>query len=190
VDAIEGIRTDRLLLRPWRTEDLPAFAAMNADPKVMEHFPAALSKEESESAMARIVSHFATHGFGFWAVEVPGRAPFIGFIGLSIPRFVAHFTPCVEIGWRLAQEHWGRGYATEGARAALLDGFNRLDLDQIVSFSVPTNLRSRRVMEKLGMHTAPDDDFDHPLVPARHRLRRHLLYRLSRTETQPPRSKL
>ncbi len=159
---------------------------MNADPKVMEHFPALLSQKESESLMARIALHFVEHGFGFWAVEVPGTVPFIGFIGLGIPRFSAHFTPCVEIGWRLSSEHWGRGYATEGARAALQDGFQRLGLDEIVSFTVPANRRSRRVMEKLGMHSAPQDDFDHPLLPQGHPLRRHLLYRLSRSAASHP----
>jgi RimJ/RimL family protein N-acetyltransferase len=147
----------------------------------MEYFPAPLSRDESAASMARYRAHFAEHGFCFWAVERCADSRFVGAIGLSIPRFVAHFTPCVEIGWRLAREHWGRGYATEGARAALGDGFARLHLKEVVAFTVPPNLRSRRVMEKLGMRTAVEDDFDHPLLAPEHPLRRHLLYRLTRT---------
>jgi RimJ/RimL family protein N-acetyltransferase len=174
----EELRTERLLLRRWRPADLEPFAAMNADPQVMEHFPAPLSREESDAAAARIAAHFERHGFGLWAVEASSGAPFAGFIGLAIPRFEAHFTPCVEIGWRLAADHWGRGYATEGARAALAFGFESLRLEEIVSYTVPANLRSRRVMEKLGMTHDPSEDFDHPLLPEGHPLRRHVLYRM------------
>jgi RimJ/RimL family protein N-acetyltransferase len=174
-----SIRTPRLLLRPWRDEDLPAFAALNADPKVMEFFPKPLDRAESDALAARIRDHFARRGFGLWAVEVPGIADFIGFVGLAVPGFEAHFTPCVEVGWRLAREHWGRGCATEAARAALEFGFLRLGLDEIVSYTVPANRRSRGVMERLGMTRAPADDFDHPLLPEGHPLRRHVLYRAS-----------
>ncbi len=174
------ISTPRLLLRLWRDEDLPAFAAMNADPKVMEFFPKPLDRAESDAAAARIRDHFARRGFGLWAVEVPGVADFIGFVGLSVPTFEAHFTPCVEIGWRLACEHWGHGYATEVARAALDFGFQHLALDEIVSFTVPANLRSRRVMERIGMTYSPADDYDHPALPEGHPLRRHVLYRARR----------
>jgi RimJ/RimL family protein N-acetyltransferase len=176
----EELRTERLLLRRWRAQDRAPFAVINADPRVMEHFPALLSSEESDARIARIEAHFVQHGYGFWAVEIVGVAPFAGFIGMSIPRFEAHFTPCVEIGWRLAAEHWGRGFATEGARAALAFGFESLGLEQIVSSTVPANVRSRRVMEKLGMTHQPSDDFDHPLLPEGHRLRRHVLYRIGR----------
>ena len=117
------LRTDRLYLRRWSPSDRQPFAALNADPRVMEHFPAPLSLEDSDALAARIESHFEQHGFGLWAVEITDTAPFTGFIGISIPRFEAHFTPCVEIGWRLASEHWGCGYATEGARAVLAFGF-------------------------------------------------------------------
>ncbi len=178
----EGLRTKRLWLRPWRDGDLDAFASMNADPEVMEYFPAPLSRDESAASMARYRAHFDEHGFCFWAVELCGDSRFAGALGLSIPRFVAHFTPCVEIGWRLAREHWGRGYATEGAKAALRDGFARLGLEEIVAFTVPPNLRSRRVMEKLAMRRSVEDDFDHPLLAPEHPLRRHLLYRLSRAD--------
>jgi RimJ/RimL family protein N-acetyltransferase len=174
-------RTERLLLRQWRPEDRDPFAAMNADPRVMEHFPSLMSREESDASVDRIEKHFQDHGWGLWAVEVPGIAPFAGFIGLNIPRYEAHFTPCVEIGWRLAVDYWGQGYATEGARAALAFGFEELDLAEIVSYTVPGNLRSRRVMEKLGMKHDPGEDFDHPRVPAGHPLCRHVLYRLRRT---------
>ena len=131
--------------------------------------------------VARIEAHFDRHGFGLWAVEIPDVAPFAGFIGLSIPGFDAPFTPCVEIGWRLAAEHWGRGYATEGARAVLTFGFETLKLDEIVSITVPDNLRSRRVMERIGMVHDPADHFDHPVLPEGHRLRRHVLYRIGET---------
>lgn len=172
------LRTERLLLRRWREEDRAAFAALNADPRVMEHFPALLSREESDALASGIEARFAERGFGLWAVEVVGSAPFIGFIGLAVPRFEAVFTPCVEIGWRLAAEHWGYGYATEGARAALAFGFESLGLVEILSFTVPANARSRRVMESLGMTHDERDDFDHPLLPEGHRLRRHVLYRI------------
>ena len=132
--------------------------------------------------VARIRAHFARHGFGFWAVEVPGVAEFIGLVGLAVPRFEAHFTPCVEIGWRLARAHWGRGYATEAARAALDFGFRDLNLDEIVAFTVPTNRRSRAVMERIGMTRSAADDFDHPAIPEGHPLRRHVLYRARRPD--------
>lgn len=174
------IATSRLRLRQWRDEDLPAFAAMNADPRVMEHFPARLSRTESDAVVGRIREHFAKHGFGLWAVEVPAAAPFIGYVGLAVPRFEAHFTPCVEIGWRLAANHWGRGYATEAAAAVLDHAFARLGLDEVVSFTVAANRRSWMVMERLGMTRDPAEDFEHPGLPEGHPLRRHLLYRLSR----------
>jgi len=174
------LRTDRLLLRRWREADHAPFAALNADPRVMEHFPALLSPAETAERIGRIEAHFQQHGFGLWAVEIKGTTPFAGFVGLSIPQFAAPFMPCVEIGWRLAADYWGRGYATEGARAAVAFGFGELNLDEIVSFTVPANVRSRRVMEKLGMTHDPAEDFEHPLLPAGHALRRHVLYRLPR----------
>ena len=174
----EEILTERLRLRRWRDEDRAPFAAMNADPRVMEHFPALLSREESDARCAGIEAHFEEHGYGLWAVEVIDNASFAGFIGLGQPRFEAHFTPCVEIAWRLAADHWGRGFATEGARAAINFGFEHLGLKEILSSTVPGNARSRRVMEKLGMTHNEQDDFDHPLLPPGHRLSRHVLYRL------------
>jgi RimJ/RimL family protein N-acetyltransferase len=142
--------------------------------------PAPLSQDESDAAAARIEAHFDRHGFGLWGVEICGVSMFAGFIGLAAPRFEAKFTPCVEIGWRLAAEHWGRGYATEGARAALAFGFEVLGLEEIVSFTVSRNLRSRRVMEKLGMTSKAEDDFEHPMLPEGHPLRAHVLYRIAR----------
>jgi RimJ/RimL family protein N-acetyltransferase len=174
------VTTARLILRPWRDEDVPAFAALNADPEVMEHFPNTLDRAESDTRVEGIRAHFARHGFGLWAVEVPGVAPFIGFVGLSIPTFEAPFTPCVEIGWRLARAFWGQGYATEAARAVLKFGFETLCLAEIVSYTVPANRRSRAVMERIGMTRDPLADFDHPLLPEGHPLRRHVFYRVGR----------
>jgi RimJ/RimL family protein N-acetyltransferase len=180
------IRTVRLHLRLWRDEDLPAFAALNADPRVMEFLPKPLDRAESDGRVARICDHFARHGFGLWAVEIPGVADFVGFVGLSVPDFETHFTPCVEVGWRLAHEHWGKGYATEAARAAVAFGFQRLTLDEIVSFTVPANRRSRGVMERIGMTRTSADDFDHPSLPEGHPLRRHVLYRYRAIRRQEP----
>lgn len=174
------LATARLRLRPWRPEDLPPFAAMNADPRVMEHFPKILTSEESNRQAAGISDHMQKHGFGLWAVEAVDVADFVGFVGLSIPGFQAHFTPCVEVGWRLAFEHWGHGYATEAARAAVDCGFRRFGLEEIVSFTVPANWRSRGVMERLGMTRSAADDFDHPRLLPGHPLRPHVLYRLKR----------
>jgi RimJ/RimL family protein N-acetyltransferase len=175
------LRTSRLLLRRWRPEDREPFVALNSDPQVMEHFPGLYAPEESDRMIARIEAHFHERGYGLWAVEIIGVAPFAGFIGLNVPRFVAHFTPCVEVGWRLAAEHWGQGYATEGAQAALAFGFHHLGLEEIVSFTVPENQRSRRVMEKIGMVHDTAGDFEHPLLPEGHPLRRHVLYRIARS---------
>ncbi len=175
---MSALRTPRLLLRQWRPEDRKPFADMNADARVMEFFPSVSTREESDGAIDMIQKTIETRGFGFWAVEIPGVTPFAGFIGLTNPRFDAHFTPCVEIGWRLAPAYWNRGYATEGARAALEFGFGDLALREIVAFTVPTNVRSRRVMEKLGMTYDPADDFDHPRIATGHPLCRHVLYRV------------
>jgi RimJ/RimL family protein N-acetyltransferase len=174
---IAELRTARCRLRTWRDDDLEPFAALNADPRVMEHFPALLSRAETSQMIERIRAHFDEHGFGLWALEIDGALA--GAVGLNRPTYQAPFTPCVEVGWRLAHAFWGRGYATEAARAALAYGFEQLALDEIVSLTVPANQRSRHVMEKLGMRHAARDDFDHPLVPDGHRLKRHVLYRLA-----------
>ena len=173
--------TGRLILRRWRPSDREPFARMNADPRVMEHFPAPLSRAESDQLVNRIESHFAARRFGLCAAELRDKRTFIGYIGLAVPSFEARFTPCVEIGWRLDVAHWGRGLATEGAREMVRYAFEELGLDQLVSMTVPANIRSRRVMEKLGMTRDPRDDFDHPNLPPGHPLRRHVLYRLRRS---------
>ncbi|MBL8673403.1 MAG: GNAT family N-acetyltransferase [Rhodospirillales bacterium] len=183
-----SLETARLRLRPWAARDLAPFAAMNADPRVMEHFPGTLTRAESDALVARIEEHFVRHGFGLWAIEVAADGAFAGFTGLAVPRFEAPFTPCVEIGWRLAPAHWGQGYATEAAQAALAFGFKTAGLEEIVSFTVPANLPSRRVMERLGMTRRPEDDFDHPALPSGHELRRHVLYRLRRADWARPSS--
>ena len=174
------LTTKRLRLRLWRDEDLVAFAALNADPRVMRYMPRLLSRAESDASARRIMEHFSRHGFGLWALEVIGVAEFIGFTGLSVPPFEAHFSPCVEISWRLAHAFWGFGYATEGSRAARDYGLNQLGLKRLVSFTVPANHRSRKVMERLGMSHSPKDDFEHPLLPGGHPLRPHVLYQLAR----------
>jgi RimJ/RimL family protein N-acetyltransferase len=179
--------TARLRLRQWREEDLAPFAALNADPDVMEFFPKVLTRAESDAVAGRIRDHFARHGFGLWAVEAPGIADFLGFVGLAVPSFEAHFTPCVEIGWRLARPHWGHGYATEAATAALAFGFGDRALEEIVAFTVPANIPSRRVMGRLGMRRLPSDDFEHPAIPEGHPLRSLVLYRLRRADWQPRR---
>lgn len=174
------LRTPRLRLRRWREEDLAPFAALNADSRVAEFLPKPLSREESDSLARRCDAFFDKHGYGLFAVEVPGVADFIGFTGLAKPSFEAPFMPAVEVGWRIAAEFWGSGYATEGARAALRFGFQDCDLDEIISFTVPANRRSRAVMERLGLPHCEADDFDHPNLAANDPLRRHVLHRLSR----------
>jgi RimJ/RimL family protein N-acetyltransferase len=178
------LRTPRLLLRRWRDTDRTPFAALNADPFVMEHFPAPLRREESDDLADRIAADIDERGWGLWAVEIAGTAPFAGFVGLNPATFDAPFTPAVEIGWRLAREHWGHGYATEGASAALAFGFDALALEEIVSFTTHGNARSRRVMERLGMRRDPADDFDNPNVPDGDALRPHVLYRVDRPRWQ------
>ena len=172
------IRTERLVLRRWRPSDREPFARLNADREVMRYLLAPLSRAESDAFVERIEAHFDQRGFGLWAVEAVGTAPFVGYVGLAYHDFPAHFTPAVEIGWRLDRPYWGHGYATEAARAALADGFERIGLREIVSFTIPANLPSIRVMERLGMTRDPRDDFDHPNVPEGHPYRRHVLYRV------------
>ena len=174
------LRTARLILRGWRQADRAPFAAMNADPAVMAHFPAPLSRVESHALADAIAAHHAARGFGLWALEIPDVASFAGFVGLSVPSFTAAFTPCVEIGWRLARAHWGLGYATEAAHAVLVHAWDALGLDEVVSFTTAGNARSRAVMTRLGMRYDPADDFDHPRLPEGHPLRRHVLYRAAR----------
>jgi RimJ/RimL family protein N-acetyltransferase len=179
MSASVTLSSGRICLRPWRDEDREAFAAMNSDGRVMEFFQSRLGRVQSDAMVDHIQEHFSEHGFGLWAIEVRDVAPFIGFAGLAVPRFRAHFTPCVEVGWRLAFEHWGHGYATKAARLALGYGFATLALSEVVSYTAATNHRSRAVMERLGMRRDPAEDFDYPSLPENHPLRRHVLYRLA-----------
>lgn len=176
------LTTDRLVLRRWREADRLPFQRLNADPNVMEFMPGPLEPAASDELMLRIERHFDRHGFGLWAAELREDDSFAGFIGLSVPGFAAAFMTAVEIGWRLRADCWGRGLATEGARAVVAHAFTAIGLPILVSFTVPVNLRSRRVMEKIGMRNDPRGDFDHPLLPPGHPLRRHVLYRLERDD--------
>ncbi len=176
------LETERLLLRRWQDHDRAPFAAMNRDPDVVEFLTGPLTREQSDEIIGRVEAHFDKRGFGLWAVEVRGTAECVGFVGLWTPDFEAHFTPAIEAGWRLARPAWGHGYASEAARAALRFGFEDIGLDEVVSFTVPMNTRSRSVMERIGLHHDPTDDFDHPRFSEGHRLRRHVLYRLSADE--------
>ena len=179
------ITTPRLLLRPWRDQDLEAFAELNADPEVMRYFPSTYTFEETRSHMEKIRQRVEDQGFCWMAVERPGVAPFIGFIGLNIPTIETHFTPCVEIGWRLARAHWGQGLAPEGARAVLDHAFDVMGLQEVVAFTAQGNHPSRRVMEKLGMTRDPRDDFSHPMVPVDHPLGPCVLYRIRPRSSRP-----
>lgn len=176
--TIPTLQTPRLLLREWREEDLSPFAAMNSDPDVMKHFPHVLTVEQSHALVDRIIEHWQ-RGYGWWAVERRDSGSFIGFVGFMSPVWDAHFTPCVEIGWRLAATSWGNGFATEGAKAALSWGSENIVFPrgEVVSFTTVANDRSRRVMEKLGFSHDEADDFDHPLLP-NWPDRRHVLYRM------------
>ncbi len=179
--SLMEIHTERLFLRQWRAEDRKPFAAMNADPEVMRYFPATLTHEQSDAMADRCQMSLEKRGWGLWAVEVKAERSFIGFVGLSIPVADLPFMPCVEIGWRLAAAAWGKGYATEAARAALRVGFVDLQFAEIVSFTSVINTRSRAVMERLGMKE-DKQTFEHPGVPIGNLLREHCLYRLSRDQ--------
>jgi ribosomal-protein-alanine N-acetyltransferase len=171
--------TERLVLRQWRDEDRKPFAVLNADPEVMEFYPAPLTEAESNAFVDRIEASFAERGWGLWAVELVDIGSFIGYVGLSRAEFAAPFTPAVEVGWRMSREHWGHGYATDAACAAVDYGFTELGLDEIVSFTTTANVRSQRVMQKLGMTRDPSCDFEHPNVPVGNPVRPHVLYRLA-----------
>jgi RimJ/RimL family protein N-acetyltransferase len=178
--AIE-LETTRLRLRQWRESDRAPFAAMNADAEVMEFFPSLQSRDTSDASIDGWRLQIAERGWSNWAVELLASSEFIGFVGLSVPKRVLPFSPCVEVGWRLARSYWGQGYAAEGAREALRFGFERLELADIVSFTSVLNLRSRAVMERIGMRDA-HEDFEHPGVPENHPLRPHCLYRITRAQ--------
>jgi ribosomal-protein-alanine N-acetyltransferase len=179
MSAHTEIITARLLLRRWREADQRPFAALNADPEVMEYFPACLTPAASNDLIDGFEARFDERGYGLWALELLATGEFVGFTGLDIPSFEAHFTPAVEVGWRLARSAWGHGYATEAGRASLAFGFEKAGLGEIVSFTSTVNLRSQSVMRRIGMNHDPADDFDHPELEERDRLRRHVLYRMS-----------
>ena len=176
------IETERLILRPWKDTDLPPFAAMNADPRVRRFFPSLLTREESDASVTRFLESHQHDDFGFLAAELRENSQFIGLIGMQAMKFALPRVaqPAAEIGWRLTPEVWGRGLATEGARTVLQFAFEQLRLTEVVAFTVPANLASRRVMEKLGMTHDPHDDFDHPLIEDGHPMQRHVLYRIER----------
>jgi len=176
--SFEPLRTERLVLRQWVDSDREPYAALNADAETMRYFPSLLSREESDAMVGRMQAGLERNGWGLWAVEHDGE--FLGFTGLAVPAFEAHFTPAVEIGWRFARSAWGHGFATEAARAVVAFGFDRLQLDQIVSFTTVANNRSRAVMERLGMTTDEADDFEHPRLAPGNPVRPHVLYRLNR----------
>ncbi|MCP2335911.1 GNAT family N-acetyltransferase [Actinomadura rupiterrae] len=173
------LRSERLLLRRWRDEDRAPYAALNADPEVMKHFPDVMTREESDAQLDRFDAAIEERGFGFWALEVADTGRFVGVTGLSVPRFTAHFTPTVEIGWRLGRDAWGRGYASEAARRCLDFAFADLELPEVVAFTTVDNDRSRAVMRRIGMTHDPADDFDHPYLAEDHPQRRHVLYRIT-----------
>lgn len=178
MQSIYPIITPRLILRAFREEDLGVFSLINQDPKVMEFFPKLLTVEESKSFMEKSNAHINQSGFGFLACELKESGNLIGFVGLSTPSFQASFTPCIEIGWRLAFAAWGKGYAPEAAKRLLEIGFSTLNLQEIVAFTVMQNFRSRRVMEKIGMQQDHAGSFNHPLMPTHHALSPHVLYRM------------
>jgi ribosomal-protein-alanine N-acetyltransferase len=177
---VPKLSTERLLLRRWSARDRAPFAELNADPEVMRYFPAPLTQQESDALADRIEAGLAREGWGLWALEQRSSGQFLGFTGLARPGFEAHFTPAVEIGWRLARNAWGQGLATEAARAAARFAFEELELPALVSFTPASNARSRAVMRRLGMSHDAVGDFDHPALPVAHPLRRHVLYRLPR----------
>ncbi|MEZ4814648.1 MAG: GNAT family N-acetyltransferase [Bdellovibrionota bacterium] len=172
------LETERLVLRRWKEADLEPFFKLNADPKVMEYFPKLLSREESAQMIGRMEAHFEERGFGLWATELKETQDCIGFIGMQVPRFETVFTPCVEIGWRLAFEQWGRGLAVEGAKRVLDQAFGTLQLKEVISMTSRVNLRSQRVMQKLGMEYVPEYDFEHPQIEVGSVIRPHVTYRI------------
>lgn len=169
-------QTDRLKLRQWKESDLPIFASMNADPQVMKYYPSVLNEEESHNIAHKFEALIREKGWGFWAVEKLEDERFIGFVGLNEPTYDLPVTPCVEIGWRLGKEHWGKGYATEAAKSCLDFAFNKLNLTEVYSFTSVTNKKSAAVMERIGMMNT-NNNFEHPLIPENHPLREHCLYK-------------
>ncbi len=178
------ITTQRLTLREWIDSDIETFVLINQDPHVIEFLPGALTRTQTLAFVDRIKLHFKQNGYGLWAVSLNETGEFIGFVGLSIPSFSSHFTPCVEVGWRLSSQYWGNGYATEAAQKAIETGFSQFNLKEIVSFTTEKNIRSIRVMEKIAMKRNSDDDFLHPNLATNHPLSKHVLYRIQLSSIQ------
>ncbi len=176
------LETDRLILRTWSEDDLIPMLYINQDPKVCEFLPGLGNLLTTQAMLDRFINHFNAFQFSIYAVELKKTSEMIGFLGLIPPSFESHFTPAIEIGWRLASQHWNNGYATEGAKTVLHYAFTQLNLDEIVSFTVINNLASRRVMQKIGLHHNPQDDFDHPMLEQDSPLKPHVLYRLNRSD--------
>ncbi|BHH82769.1 GNAT family N-acetyltransferase [Desulforhopalus sp. 52FAK] len=177
------LKTDRLLLRQWTEDDFLPFAEMCSDKDVMEFFPKPQTQKESYGMAKKIQSLIKDRGWGFWAIEIPGQHKFIGFVGLHAPKDSMPFSPCVEIGWRLSNQHWGKGYATEAAKAALEFAFNKLNLNEVVSFTTLANVRSMAVMQKIGMSNSAQN-FMHPDIEASHSQCEHVLYKINKSEWQ------
>lgn len=176
------LTTDRLILRTWQASDFEPMCEINQDPTAMEFFPSTQDRKQTSQLIEKIEQHYQQYGYTLYAVELKDSGGFIGFVGLLTPQFEAHFTPNTEIGWRLSAKHWGKGYAPEAAKAVLDFAFNQLNLPEVVSFTSKLNLRSIRVMEKIGLHHDANDDFDHPNLDANDPLAHHVLYRLKYSE--------
>lgn len=179
---VAQLTTERLVLRQWQDSDNAPFARMNADADVMQWFANPLTPEESAMMVQRLSTMINHFGWGVWALEVPGVADFIGFVGLALTVMPVPFSPFIEVGWRLDKAHWGNGYAPEGARASLAYAFDTLKQREVVSMTTVGNLKSRRVMDKIGLHRDEADDFDLPRLPIGHPIRPHVLYRITDSE--------
>ena len=180
---ISELKTERLLLREWSDRDLSGFAELNSDPETMAFFPGQLSREESDAVAEKCQSLISKRGWGFWAVELKSSGEFMGFVGLHTPKPNLPFSPCVEIGWRLLKKYWGKGYATEAAQASLGYAFNTLNLNEVVSFTTVSNVRSRSVMQRLGFSNT-HQNFEHPDIDKGHLLSEHVLYKITKQEWQ------
>lgn len=180
------IETNRLILRTFEERDIDPMILIDQDPKVCEFLPSIGNRDKTTQSIHKFITHYRDHGFSLYAVELKSTGEMIGWCGLMIPAFEAHFMPAVEIAWRLASQHWNHGYATEAAKAVLQYAFEQLKLNEVVSLTVPDNIRSRRVMEKIGLHHNSNDDFDHPKLEKLHPLCRHVLYRIYKKEYKSP----
>ncbi|MCB0379144.1 MAG: GNAT family N-acetyltransferase [Bdellovibrionales bacterium] len=177
---LPSYRTERLILRPWKEEDFDFFAQLKSDHEVMRYFPKLLGRQESNEVAHKIINSMNQNKFGIWMVEETNHHERVGIVGLQRVNFAAHFTPAVEVGWKLARQHWGKGYATEAARKSLELGFTDFGLEEIVALTIPENQASRKVMERLGMTYNPDEDFEHPKIEPGSRCSKHVIYRIKK----------